>query len=383
MKQVKILQVLPELSSGGVERGTVEVSSALATSEFQSIVASAGGKMTDSLLATGAKHVTYPMQSKNPLTIWMNSQRLASLIRREGISLIHARSRAPAWAAYYAAKATKTPFITTFHGVYNGHNNALKHRYNNIMVSGERVIAVSNFINEHVQQFYNVPPEKITTIHRGADVDYFHPEKANGMRVMELCKEWNAPEGLPIILLPGRLTRWKGQHVLLEALQLLKHRNFFCVFLGEAGKHPTYVRELEKKVAEYELHGHVKFASVTQDMRAAYAAATVVVSPAIEPEAFGRVPVEAQAMGKPIIATAHGGAMETVITGQGGTGWLTTPNNPRELSLAVDEALHFNETDLQALGLRARQNAEQNFSTHTMCHKVLEVYREILSQKRV
>ncbi len=383
IKGSKILQILPELGSGGVERGTIEVSNAIQQAGGAALVASAGGKMLDDLARTGAQHFQLPLASKNPLTMWNNIQRLITIIKREKVNIIHARSRAPAWSAYYAARATGVPFMTSFHGVYNGYGKGLKHKYNAIMTKGVRTIAVSDFVGEHVAHHYEINPDTIRVIHRGADVEYFAPEKANGMRVMELCKQWNVPEGLPIILLPGRLTRWKGQHVLLEALNHLPHRDFFCVLLGEAGKHPAYVRELEKKVEEYHLQGHVRMVGVSQEMRAAYSAASIILSPAIEPEAFGRVPVEAQAMGKPIIATAHGGAMETVITGEGGTGWLVPPNDSRSLATAIEEALHLSDDDKSYLATHARNHVSTNFSTQAMCAKVLGVYEEVLKEKRL
>lgn len=379
----KILQVLPELGSGGVERGTVEIARALQQSGSRALVASAGGPLVEDLKRCGAVHYQLPLASKNPLVMWDNIHRLKEILRREKVDIIHARSRAPAWSAYYAARALGVPFITTFHGVYNGYNSSLKYRYNSVMVKGERVIAVSNYIREHVVNIYKVPPEKIRVIHRGADVEYFHPDKVNGMRTMELCKEWHAPDGLPIILMPARLTRWKGQHILLEALQNLSHRNFFCVLLGEPGKHPTYVRDLERMVEQYKLQGHVRMAGTCKDMRDAYNAATVVVSPAIEPEAFGRVPVEAQAMGKPVIATAHGGAMETVVTGETGTGWLVPPGDAAALSRAIEQALHLTADDKVALAFNAREHILRHFSTHTMCEKVLNVYNEVMQERRL
>lgn len=383
IKDTKILQILPELGSGGVERGTIEVANAIQQAGGQALVASAGGKMVDDLLKTGARHFQLPLASKNPFTMWGNSQRIKKIIKDEQVDIIHARSRAPAWSAYYAAKATNTPFMTSFHGVYNGYDNSLKRGYNSIMTKGVRTIAVSNFIGRHVGQHYTINPETIRVIHRGADVDYFSPEKVNGTRVMELFKQWGAPEDIPIILMPGRLTRWKGQHVLLEALNHIPHRNFFCVLLGETGKHPAYVKELEKKAMEYHLQGHLRMVGVTQQMRAAYSAADIVISPAIEPEAFGRVPVEAQAMGKPIIATSHGGAMETVITGENGTGWLVEPGDAKGLAIAIEEALNLPDEAKFVIAERARQHVIENFSTQAMCSKVLGVYEEVLQEQRI
>ena len=383
VKHAKILQILPELGSGGVERGTIEVARALQEAGNQAIIASAGGPMVDELKRIGAKHFELPLASKNPLTMWSNVHRLSEIIRNEKISLVHARSRAPAWSAHKAAAQCHVPFMTTFHGVYNGYGTGLKHRYNEIMVKGERIIAVSNFIAQHMEKEYGVDPSIIRTIHRGADIDYFDPARVSGMRTMELCKEWHVPEGLPVILLPGRITRWKGQHVLLEALNQLPHRNFYCVLLGELGKHPNYVNELKALVEKYQLEGHVRMVGTSGHMRDAYNAADVVVSPAIEPEAFGRVPVEAQAMGKPIIATSHGGAMETVMTGETGTGWLVEPNNVEQLSQALNQALSLNEEAKQALAYNARTHVIENFSTYSMCHKVLSVYHEVLQNRRL
>ena len=378
----KILQVLPELGSGGVERGTVEVTQALVAKGFEAIVASAGGVMAEDIVRAGGKHIELPLASKNPFTMWSNIHRLSDLIRREKVNLVHARSRAPAWSAYKAAQQCHVPFMTTFHGVYNGYGTGLKHRYNEIMTKGERVIAVSDFVGEHVAKEYGVEQSRIRVIHRGADVEYFDPAKVNGMRTMQLCKDWHVPEGVPIILMPGRLTRWKGQHVLIEALQQLPHRKFFCVLLGEPGKHPNYANEIKDRVEHYGLEGHVRIVGTTKHMRDAYNAASIVVSPAIEPEAFGRVPIEAQAMGKPIIATSHGGAMETVVTGETGTGWLVPPEDSKALSDTINQALNLDGASRQALAQNARQHAVENFSTQAMCDKVLEVYSELLQDHR-
>ncbi len=381
VNQIKILQVLPELGSGGVERGTLEVAAAIVKSGNFAHVASAGGKMLDALSRTGAKHHLLPLASKNPFTMWMNSYKLIEIIRREKIQLVHARSRAPAWSAYFAAKATNTPFITTFHGVYNGYDNGLKNYYNSIMTRGQRVIAVSHFVEQHIKAHYHIEPTKITVIHRGADVEYFDPAKASGVRTMNLCKEWIVPDGLPLIMMPGRITRWKGQHVLIEALEKLPHRNFFCVLVGETGKHPAYVKSLNRQIEKANLQGHVRMVGTTQDMRAAYNAADIVVSASIEPEAFGRVPVEAQAMGKPVIGTAHGGACETISTGENGTGWLVPPNDSVAMSHALQEAFSLTDEDKIDYATHVRAKAIEHFSTQTMCDKTLAIYHEVLNAK--
>lgn len=373
-----ILQVLPELGSGGVERGVVEVSAALVAKGYAAYVASAGGAMVSKLERLGGQHLTLPAASKNPLTMWWNMHRLCHLIHKYKIDLVHARSRAPAWSAYYAAKKMNIPFVTTFHGVYNGATIPLKHRYNSVMVRGQRVIAVSNHVRDHILRYYpQVEAERLTVIHRGADIEEFDPAKANGPTVMKLCKDWHVPEGMPVILMPGRITRWKGQHVVLEALAKLSHRNFFCIFLGEPGKHPAYLRELEEYVARHGLEGHVRFVGATAKMRDAYHLADLVVCPSIEPEAFGRVPVEAQAMGKPVISSAHGGAMETII--DGATGWLVPPADADALLVAIERALHMPALQKEQWQKVSRQHAVQQFSTQAMCQKVLAVYEDILS----
>jgi glycosyltransferase involved in cell wall biosynthesis len=379
LKNAKILQILPELGSGGVERGTIEVATALQAAGAEPIVTSAGGKMVAQLEGQRIAHHHLPLASKNPLTIWQNISHVEALIKRENISLVHARSRAPAWSAYYAAKRCKVPFLTTFHGVYNGyHYVGPKRAYNAIMTKGKKIIAVSEHVAKHIQRYYGIPERRIRTIHRGADVNYFDPAKKNPIQMSDLCDQWRVKENVPILLLPGRLTRWKGQHVLLEALGQLPHRNFFCVLLGEPGKHPGYVRELESLVSQHQLEGCVRMVGTTQDMRNAYAVADVILSPAIEPEAFGRVPVEAQAMGKSIIATAHGGAMETIRTDDDYTGWLVPPGDAESLSKAIERVLQLPDSSLEALKSRTREHIIRHFSTQKMCEGVLSVYEELL-----
>jgi glycosyltransferase involved in cell wall biosynthesis len=371
-----ILQVVPELNSGGVERGTVELSDFLAQNGYRSLVVSSGGRLVDNLKRGGAEHIELPMHRKNPFKILSNARHLEEIIRSTKIDIIHARSRAAAWAAWLAAKRTKTPFVTTFHGVY-GRQNRWKHYYNQVMTYGERVIAVSDYIAAHMRDFYEVPMEKIRTIHRGVDIHQFDPERVSGHHIMKLTESWHVPDDLPIIVMPGRITRWKGQHILLKALAALPHRNFFCLLVGDNSKHPNYQKELEFEIEQSKLTGHVRFTGATDDMVAAYQLADIIVSPSIEPEAFGRVPIEAQVMGKPIIATHHGGATETVIHGE--TGWLVTPNHPMELKEAIETVLGLSETQKQYMAKNAFAHVSKNFSTEAMCAKVLDVYHELLS----
>ena len=369
-----ILQVLPSLESGGVERGTLEIARAIGQHGGRAIVASSGGKMVHQLFRFGAEHITMPLASKNPFTIWRNSLRLAKLIREQGVNIVHARSRAPAWSAWLACRETGCKLVTTFHGTYGIHNN-LKKKYNSVMVSGDRVIAISNFIAEHIKQNYEVDHSIIRIIHRGVDLKLFTPDLFSHQRMDALIKEWRLPMDLPIILFPGRITRWKGQDIFLCALAALPHQNFFAVILGDDKKRGGYKDELEALVSELGLEGHVRFADHTQYITEAYMLARVVVATSIEPEAFGRVVLEAQAMGKPVIATNHGGPQETVIHGE--TGLLVPPGNVAALTNAIEHAMSLDDALQKQVALAAREQAER-FSLDMMCEKTLAVYEELL-----
>lgn len=377
-KQPVILQVLPELRAGGVERGTIEMAAAIQQAGWQAIVVSAGGPMVHQLTQTGAKHITMELQTKNPIKMRLNSWALARIIKEHQVDIVHARSRAPAWSAYWATQKTGTRFITTFHGTY-GIDNKWKHRYNSIMVRGERVIAISQFIAQHIVENYEIDPARLQVIHRGVDVRKFSEDRVTGMRVAELAKSWRMAEedmDVPVILMPGRITRWKGQDVLLHALARLRERPFFCVLLGDDAGHPTYRKELEETIVKLGLAGKARIAPNTSSMAEAYMLASVVVAPSIEPEAFGRIPVEAQAMGKPIIATNHGGFRETIIDGE--TGWLVKPGDVNGLTEALVTALSLTPEERAEWAVRARQHACDYFSSDLMQHKTINLYSELL-----
>ncbi|MFW0776834.1 MAG: glycosyltransferase family 4 protein [Rickettsiales bacterium] len=369
-----ILQVLPSLHSGGVERGTLEIARAIMQAGGKALVASNGGPMASSLKHFGAEHITLPLHSRNPIRIWLNAKRLAKLIREHNVDIIHARSRAPAWSAKLAAEKTGCRFMTTFHGTY-GLQNKYKKKYNSIMTKGERVIAVSHFIGEHIMQNYEMDQNKLRVIHRAVDLKIFNPASHSMLQMIELTKEWRLPESLPLILFPARITRWKGQDVFLRALAALPHRNFFAVLLGDDKGHETFRQELEELIVELKLEGHVRIARHTRQITEAYRLARVVVATSLDPEAFGRVVLEAQAMGKPVIATNHGGPMETVIPDT--TGWLVTPGDVEQLSERIDYALHLDDKTLEWMREQAMHNA-QNFSLDIMAEKTIAVYQELL-----
>ncbi len=369
-----VLQVLPALDSGGVERGTIDVAVAIARAGGRPIVASSGGAMTRELDRHEITHLTLPLSSKGPPQIRRNTRLLTQIIRDRQVDVVHARSRAPAWSASAAARRTRRAFVTTFHGTYN-FRGVLKKRYNAIMTRGDRVIAISQFIADHIQTHYRTDPDRIRVIHRGVDTSIFDPAAVPALRMVKLAEDWRLPDGVPVIMMPGRLTRWKGQLVFLEALAKLKRRDFAAVMVGGAQGRDNYVAELQKLADQRALHAVLRFADHCNDMPAAFMLADVVISASTDPEAFGRVVVEAQAMGRPVIATNHGGARETVVAGK--TGWLVEPGDAADLASAISRALDINDGQRKSIARAARRNVAENFTKDLMCRRTLEVYQEV------
>jgi len=360
-----VLQVLPALEAGGVERGALEIAAALREAGARAPVVSAGGRMAAGL---GADHIPLPVHTKNPLGIWRNAARLKALIEREGVDLIHARSRAPAWSARAAARRAGIPFVTTFHGAY-GARTAAKRAYNRIMLRGDRVIAVSDFIAAHIAHVYRCSPAHIRVVHRGVDAAAFDPAAVPSRSKTALRAAWGIPEGARVALLPGRLTRLKGHAVLIEAMRLLTDMDLVAVFAGSDRGHDAYRRELEAEARGLP----VRFAGHIDDVATAYATSDVVVSAKTAPEAFGRTVAEAGAMGLPCVATDHGGAPEILLRGE--TGWLVPPGDPSALADGIRQAL---AAAGPALAAAARAHVLQHFTRAHMCAKTLAVYAELL-----
>ncbi len=372
-----ILQVLPRLQSGGVERGTIEIAEAIIGAGMKAIVASSGGPMTAKITRAGGMHIELPLASKNPLVMYQNALALYQLIKQQGVDVVHARSRAPAWSAYYAAKWAGVPFLTTFHGVYST-EGPFKKRYNRIMVSGARVIAVSSFVKNHLLQEYGVDSERIRLIPRGVDFSQFDAAKVMPPRVAELIKSWRLPEdAAPIIFCPGRITRIKGQHVLIQALSLIKQEKFLCIIAGDDVGHESYREEMEEQVVKSGLEGKVRFVSNTNYMTEAYQLSQMVVVPSIKPESFGRVAIEAQAMGRLVVATDHGGAQETIIANE--TGYLVPPENPVAMAEAIRFALELDAPSREAMAQFAQKHVRSHFSSTQMQQKTIALYRELLT----
>jgi len=373
-----VLQVLPALVQGGVERTTVEIAAAVIMAGGRAIVVSAGGLMEHDISRARAEHITLPVDSKNPLVMYANIARLEKIIRENGVDIVHARSRAPAWSAWAAAKRCGVPFVTTFHGTYSL-GGVLKRRYNAIMIRGQRVIANSTFIAGHIRKNYGIEASKLRIIHRGVDLDRFDAQKVTAERVVALADGWRLGDGLPVIMLPGRLTRWKGQSVFIKAIAALRdmgRTDIRCLLVGSDQGRTGYRKELDHLIAANGLNEIVRIVENCNDMPAAYMLTDVVVSASTDPEAFGRVVPEAQALGRPVIATDHGGARETVIPGE--TGWLVPPGDIEALAEAIEYVLALDEGARKALAQKAVENVRRNFSKAAMCAKTLEVYDEVL-----
>ncbi len=377
-EQPVILQIIPELGPGGAEQGTIDMAAAIVEAGSKALVCSAGGSRVHELRRIGAEHITMPVNSKNPVKIFQNIKRLEKVIALHGVDIVHVRSRAPAWSAYYACKNMGVPMVTTFHAPYNI-KSRLKRMYNAVMAKGRRVIAISRHVERYIHNNYVVDPSKVRLIHRGTDLDKFHPAQVKPERMIKLAREWRVPDNTPVVILPGRLTRWKGHLEFLEAVRLLGRSDVFVLFIGADQGRKKYAQEVEQAIQEKGLSRQVRMVGHCSDMPAALMLANVVVSASIEPEGFGRVPIEAQAMGRPVIATAHGGAMETVIDRE--TGWLVQPGDAKEMAQALEEALSLDDQARQLIGQKAMAHIAESFSKNLMCDKTLDVYAEILRER--
>lgn len=360
-----------------MERTAVDIAIATQQAGCRALVASAGGPMVHEVERSGAKHITLPLNTKNPWRLWRNAARLAEIIEREGVDIVHARSRAPAWSAYWAARRTNRPFLTTFAGIYN-FKTRLKRAYNAIMQKGELVIANSQYTADHVHHTYHTPLNRIRTIPRGVDLALFDPARMRPDRLVALAQNLRIEDGLPVVMMPGRVTRWKGHRVLVEAIARMERRDFQCLFIGSDEGREEYRGEIEALIRERNLGGIIRFAGQVKDMSAAYMLADLVVSASTDPEAFGRVVAEAQAMGRPVIATDHGGARETVLAGE--SGWLVTPGDADALAAALTEAIALPTAVRTAMGARGQEHIRANFSKDRMCADTLQVYNELLER---
>ena len=377
---MNILQVVPELNAGGVERTTIEIAQALSAAGHVPHVASAGGRLEDELRAAGGVLHRLNIGSKNPLSLRANTRALIKLIKTHNIDLVHARSRAPAWPASAAAKAAGVPFITTYHGIYNA-KSRLKRRYNAVMAKGDIIIANSNFTKDHIIAEHGTPPAQITVIPRGVDMKLFDPHMESKADIKAMRKKWGISGKLPVLLLPGRLTRWKGQMVAIKALALLPQKGTAAelVLLGDAQGRDDYVAELEDEISRLGLGELVHIVGHCRDMPCAYSSCDIVLSASTDPEAFGRVAAEGQAMHRLVIASAHGGALETIVDGE--TGVLVPPGDPDILSLAISNLLAKSAVAREKMGVKARARIGREFSAASLKAATLDVYQKAIAAK--
>jgi glycosyltransferase involved in cell wall biosynthesis len=371
----RILQVLPKLDTGGAERVVIETAEALTASGHKSFIACEGGPLMQPAMRAGAEILQFPLATKSPISVRRNASRLAKVIEEQKIDLIHAHSRAPGWSALWAARRTGTPFVTTYHGTYN-ENAPLKRRYNAVMASGDRVIAVSHFIADLIRVRHGVTEDRLRIIPGGVDVQKFDPAFVLGDRVAKLAREWRLDVDAPTILLPGRLTAWKGQRLLISALALLRHRQAVAVLVGDDQGRESYAQSLITQAESLGVASRLRLANHTEDMPAALMLADIVVNASTDPEGFGRTIVEAQAMGRIVIAANHGGAGETIINGR--TGLLFTPGDARDLADAIDKALDFSMEERMAWAQQARHLVHVKYAVAGMQNAILGVYGELL-----
>jgi glycosyltransferase involved in cell wall biosynthesis len=371
-----VLQVLPALGIGGVERGTVDITRAIVSAGGIALVASEGGPQVSHIERAGGWHVTLPLASKNPLRIWRNVARLEALIRSQKVDIVHARSRAPAWSAFLACRRTGAHFVTTYHGVYQ-EDVPLKRHYNAVMARGERVIAASRYVADLVANRHAVDPAIIRVIYRGVDASVFDPDTVTPDRLARLSSAWRLPDGHHVIMLPGRLTSWKGQRVLIAALARLGRSDVCCVLLGADQGRAEYSRRLVSDAERLGVAAQLRLPGACTDMPAALMLADVVVNASTEPEAFGRTVIEGQAMARLVLATDHGGAVETVEHGI--TGWRIRPGDVEALAAALDYTLNCPQEERHAIGQAARGAVLRRFSIADMQRDTLAVYDELLA----
>ena len=380
-KNKRILQIIPNMEIGGAERTVLEITSFLKDAEFSSLVLTSGGKLIGELEKENIEVIKLKIDKKNPYSIIKNFFLFIKIFREKKIDLVHVRSRAPAWSAIFAAKKIGIPVLTTWHG-HVSNSSFIKKIYNSIMLRGDAVIANSAYTAERISKIYNIDLNKIDIISRGVNVESFEGSKFSNTEISNMRKMWSVDDNKIIILFPARLTRWKGHLVTIEAINLLKKEKFFdhviFLFAGEKAGAENYIKKLNSIITKFKLQENIKLVERIENMPLAYLASDIVLSPSIEPEPFGRIPIEAQAAGKTIIASDHGAVKDTIKNGNNFTGFKVKPNDPQALSIAIKQSITMDKKDLTKMHERAISNVKNNFSLENMCKKTLEVYKRLL-----
>ena len=381
--KINILQVIPKLGHGGAEIGCYDLAHYLAENDCSSFIVTSGGELIKYIDRKKVKLIRLPVQSKNPILMLINSLILICIILIFNISIVHARSRAPAWSCWLATKITRRKFVTTFHGTYN-FKNELKKYYNSVMLRSDLIIAGSNFIFSHINENYlNYLDlnKKFLVIFRGINTEYYDSKKIKKEDEIKLLTQWKIKKDKPLILLPGRLTSWKGQELFIEALHLVNQelgQNFFnAIILGNDQGRNIYRKKLIRLVDQFRLHNQIKLIDQCELMPLAYKISDIVISASIKPEAFGRISVEAQSMEKPIIASDIGGSNETIINDK--TGFLFKAGNAKDLSKKIIEVLNLSESTLKSMGIEGRKNIVKKFNIERMCFSTYSEYKKIIN----
>jgi len=375
-KQICLLQVLPHLNSGGLVSGAIEIANFVKAKGGKSILVSSGGFREIEVLKNNCISIHLPLDTKNPLTIYKNKKRLIKIIEKYRVNIVHARSRAPAWSAYLATKKLNVSFITTFHGTY-GLENFLKRKYNEIMIKGRYVIAISKFIKEHIRSEYK-KTQDVYVVPRGINESFFSPENVTTARIIATAKKIKTDEFKKTILMPGRLTSWKGHEIAIRAISLLNDNNIKLIILGDSQNRIRYKNNLKKLVAKLGLNNNVLFLEQTRDLPAFMMLADLVISCSTKPEAFGRTILEAQAMGRPVLAFNHGGSVELIKENKNGI--LSKPLDIKEFSDNIRKCLIMTLNERQKLSTESIRNVRKKYLTTMMCEKTLNLYKDLLSK---
>ena len=380
---LKVLQVIPKLGFGGAETGCYDIAHYLPENNCKSFIVTSGGELIKYVDKEKVKIIRLPVQSKNPLLILFNAIILVGIIMFYKISIVHARSRAPAWSCLFATKITGRKFVTTFHGTYN-FNSKFKRFYNSVMVRSDLIIAGSNFIFSHIKDHYSEflnKKKKLLVIFRGINVDYFDPTTKTDLDEKKLLESWDIKDNKKIILLPGRLTSWKGQELFLEAVNLINiqlgYNAFHVVILGSDQGRNLYKKKLIRLSEQYRMTNQVKFIDNCKDMALAYKVSSIIVSSSTEPESFGRVSVEAQSMEKIIVASNIGGSNETIIDEK--TGFLFKSGDPKSLNEKILEILNLDDSALKIIGIEGRKNVVNKFNVEKMCFSTYSEYKKLMN----
>ena len=383
VSNLKVLQVIPKLGFGGAETGCYDIAHYLPENGCKSFIVTSGGDLLKYVDKKKVTVIRLPVQSKNPILILFNAIILIGIILLNNISIVHARSRAPAWSCLFATKITGRKFVTTFHGTYN-FSSKIKKFYNSVMVRSHLIIAGSNFIFSHIKENYSKyinDKKKLLVIFRGINIDYYEPSTKLENEEKKLLKNWEIEKDKKIILLPGRLTPWKGQELFIEAINLvnieLGYEAFYAVILGSDQGRDLYKKKLTRLSEQYRMTKQLRFIDHCNDMALAYKVSDIIISSSIEPEAFGRVAVEAQSMEKPIIASNIGGSNETIIDNK--TGYLFESGNAKSLSEKILKVLNINDTSLKSIGIEGRKNIVNKFNVEKMCFSTYSEYKRLFN----